>query len=176
MSKANDNRDLSLVLKGLSEAVISDFPSLIAPVLIGIHTRGVPLALRISRSIEKAFGSKVPVGEIDINLYRDDFSLSAQQPLVKETKVPFEITGKTVILVDDVLYTGRTIRAALDAVMDIGRPDKVLLAVLINRPKDRELPICPNYVGVSIELPRGKRVNVRLKEVDGVDNIAFVKG
>jgi len=137
-------------------------------VLIGIHRRGVPMAERIAAQLEKAEGVKVPVGSLDINLYRDDFSTVGVAPVLRGTKVAFPIDGMTVLLVDDVLFTGRTIRAALDALVDLGRPDGVQLAVLVDR-GHRELPIQADYVGLSMETRRNDNVELHLEEIDGED-------
>ncbi len=175
MAKKIESKELRALIKDIAMSIVYDFKDLSNVCLIGIHTRGVPIAKRIKTSIKRAAKIDLPVGKIDINLYRDDFSLSSESPIVKQTDVPFEVNGKNIILVDDVLFTGRTIRSALDAVMDIGRPERVMLAVLINRPKDREVPICPDYYGMEINLKRIMRVNVMLKEIDGEDKIVIVR-
>lgn len=136
--------------------------------LVGIHRRGAPLARRIAGQIQKVEKVKVPVGTLDINLYRDDFSLAGTSPVLRGTQVEFDIEGRTIILVDDVLFTGRTIRAALDALVDLGRPRKVQLAVLVDR-GHRELPIQADYVGISVSTRREDYVELRLKEIDGED-------
>jgi pyrimidine operon attenuation protein/uracil phosphoribosyltransferase len=138
--------------------------------LVGIRTRGVSLARRIAEKIRVIEGVLPPVGALDITLYRDDLGLLAEQPMVKATEIPFSIKGKTVILVDDVLFTGRTIRAAMDALMDLGRPRMIQLAVLIDR-GHRELPIRPDYVGKNLPTSRRESVAVRLKEHDGEDRV-----
>ncbi len=141
--------------------------------LIGIQRRGVPLARRIAAAIEENEGVVVPVGALDITFYRDDLSMVAQQPVVKGTELPSGIDGKTIILVDDVLYTGRTVRAALDALMDFGRPASVQLAVLVDR-GHRELPIRPDYVGKNLPTAYGERIQVELIEVDEVDRVLLL--
>ena len=133
--------------------------------LVGIQRRGVPLARRIAASIAENEAVDIPVGALDITFYRDDLSLVAQQPVVKGTDLPFGIDGRTVVLVDDVLYTGRTIRAAMDALVDFGRPQAIRLAVLVDR-GHRELPIQPDYVGLKVETTRNQSVKVIL---DGRD-------
>jgi pyrimidine operon attenuation protein / uracil phosphoribosyltransferase len=144
--------------------------------LVGIHTRGVPLAHRLRRLIEERSGTDVPVGSVDITFYRDDVQLRGgeaplhAQPLVRATQLDFPLEGKTCILVDDVLYTGRTIRAAIEALFDYGRPARVQLAVLADR-GHRELPIRPDYVGKNLPTSRGERVQVQLVEVDEVDQV-----
>jgi pyrimidine operon attenuation protein/uracil phosphoribosyltransferase len=138
--------------------------------LIGIQRRGVPLARRIAAAILENEGAEVPVGALDITFYRDDLSLVAQQPVVKGTELPSGIDGKTVILVDDVLYTGRTIRAAMDALVDFGRPQAIRLAVLVDR-GHRELPIRADHVGKNVPTSREELVKVHLEETDGEDGV-----
>ena len=139
-------------------------------VLIGIRRRGVPLAQRLSRFIKEVEGVEIPVGILDITLYRDDLSTLASQPVVHKTEVPAGIQGKTLILVDDVLYTGRTVRAALDAIIDLGRPAVIQLAVLIDR-GHRELPIRADYVGKNVPTSKREVIEVRLEEVDRVNGV-----
>jgi pyrimidine operon attenuation protein/uracil phosphoribosyltransferase len=136
--------------------------------LIGIHRRGVPLAKRVAELLNSAEGVTLPVGSLDINLYRDDFSTVGTAPELRGTHVPFELEGRTIILVDDVLFTGRTTRAALDALVDLGRPARVQLAVLVDR-GHRELPIQADFVGLSLNTRRRDNVELRLQEVDGED-------
>jgi pyrimidine operon attenuation protein / uracil phosphoribosyltransferase len=138
--------------------------------LIGIQRRGVPLARRIAESILEHEGADVPVGALDITFYRDDLSMVAQQPVVKGTELPAGIDGRTVILVDDVLYTGRTIRAAMDALVDFGRPQVIRLAVLVDR-GHRELPIRADHVGKNVPTSREELVRVHLEEIDGEDGV-----
>ena len=138
--------------------------------LIGIQRRGVPLARRIAAAILENEGAQVPVGALDITFYRDDLSLVAQQPVVKGTELPTGIDGRTVILVDDVLYTGRTIRAAMDALVDFGRPQAIRLAVLVDR-GHRELPIRADHVGKNVPTSREEQVRVHLEETDGEDGV-----
>jgi pyrimidine operon attenuation protein / uracil phosphoribosyltransferase len=147
--------------------------------LVGIHTRGVPLAHRLRRLIEERSGTELPVGSVDITFYRDDVQLRGgeaplhAQPLVRATQLDFPLEGMTCILVDDVLYTGRTIRAAIEALFDYGRPARVQLAVLADR-GHRELPIRPDYVGKNLPTSRGERVQVQLVEVDEVDRVLLL--
>ena len=147
--------------------------------LVGIHTRGVPLAHRLRRLIEERAGVEVPVGTVDITFYRDDVQIRGgeaplhPQPLVRATQLDFPPEGMTCILVDDVLYTGRTIRAAIEALFDYGRPARVQLAVLADR-GHRELPIRPDYVGKNLPTSRGERVQVQLVEVDEIDRVLLV--
>lgn len=139
-------------------------------VLVGIQRRGVPLARRLSGAIAEHEGVTLPVGALDITFYRDDLSLVAQQPVVKGTEIPFAIDDRTVILVDDVLYTGRTIRAAMDALVDFGRPRAIRLAVLVDR-GHRELPIRADHVGKNVPTSREETVRVHLEETDGEDAV-----
>jgi pyrimidine operon attenuation protein/uracil phosphoribosyltransferase len=139
-------------------------------VLVGIQRRGVPLAHRIADAIAEHEGVRLPVGALDITFYRDDLSLIAQQPLVKGTDLPFDLNGATIVLVDDVLYTGRTIRAAMDALVDFGRPQAIRLAVLIDR-GHRELPIRADHVGKNVPTSREEIVRVHLAEIDGEDGV-----
>lgn len=143
-------------------------------VLVGIRRRGVPLAERIQRRIEEFEGVKLPLGILDITLYRDDLSLIDVQPVVHQTEVPFTIEGKTVVLVDDVLYTGRTARAALDATMDLGRAEKIQLAVLVDR-GHRELPIRADYVGKNLPTSRREIVSVCIKEIDETEEVLLLE-
>jgi len=139
-------------------------------VLVGIQRRGVPLARRIADSIEENEGARLPVGALDITFYRDDLSLVAAQPIVKGTELPFDLNGATIVLVDDVLYTGRTIRAAMDALVDFGRPQAIRLAVLVDR-GHRELPIRADHVGKNVPTSREEVVRVHLTEIDGQDDV-----
>jgi pyrimidine operon attenuation protein/uracil phosphoribosyltransferase len=138
--------------------------------LVGIQRRGVPLARRLAESISEHEGIQLPVGALDITFYRDDLSLVAQQPLVKGTDLPFDLNEMTVVLVDDVLYTGRTIRAAMDALMDFGRPRAIRLAVLVDR-GHRELPIRADHVGKNVPTSRDEVVKVMVDEIDGEDSV-----
>lgn len=145
-------------------------------VLVGIKTRGVPLAKRLQEKIKQIEGINVPIGELDITLYRDDLqkAVHGDDPEIKETNIETDMTGKKVILVDDVLYTGRTVRAAMDAVMDLGRPAAIQLAILIDR-GHRELPIRADYVGKNIPTSEQEVVFVRLQEIDQIDEVALYK-
>ena len=141
--------------------------------LVGIRNRGVYLAQRLAECIEKIEKERISVGVLDITLYRDDLSLIAAQPVVHKTEIEFDITGKNIILIDDVLYTGRTVRAALDALMDLGRPCSIQLAVLIDR-GHREIPLRPDYVGKNIPTAQNETVEVRLSETDGKDEVVII--
>jgi pyrimidine operon attenuation protein / uracil phosphoribosyltransferase len=142
--------------------------------IVGIHRRGAVLARRLVAQVSELVGQQIPLGEIDISFYRDDVGMRdpARQPVVHASKIDFGIDGKTVILVDDVLYTGRTVRSAIEAIFDYGRPQRVQLAVLADR-GHRELPFRPDYVGKNLPTARDERVNVRVEELDGVDEVAI---
>jgi pyrimidine operon attenuation protein/uracil phosphoribosyltransferase len=142
--------------------------------LVGIRNRGAYLAQRIADCIEKIDQESVSVGVLDITLYRDDLTLIASQPVVRKTEIDFDITDKNIVLVDDVLYTGRTIRAALDALMDLGRPKSIQLAVLVDR-GHRELPVRADYVGKNVPTSQKETVEVRLAEADGRDEVVIVE-
>ncbi|NSW89968.1 MAG: bifunctional pyr operon transcriptional regulator/uracil phosphoribosyltransferase PyrR [Firmicutes bacterium] len=143
-------------------------------VLIGIQRRGVPLAKRIARKIAEVESKSVPVGILDITFYRDDLSMLAEHPVINATEINFTVTDKIVILVDDVLYTGRTVRAAIEAIMDLGRPKMIQLAALIDR-GHRELPIRADYVGKNVPTSRNELVNVKLAEIDGVNKVTITQ-
>jgi pyrimidine operon attenuation protein / uracil phosphoribosyltransferase len=141
--------------------------------LVGIRSRGVHLAERVRRAIrEIETEAQIPFGVVDITLYRDDLDRGVQTPVVKGTDIPFAVEGRRILLVDDVLFTGRTIRAAMDALIDFGRPQSIQLAVLVDR-GHRELPIRADYVGKNLPTARGEQVQVRLAEVDGVDEVVI---
>ena len=142
-------------------------------VLVGIRRRGVPLAERIAATLADFEGLRVPVGTLDITLYRDDLQLRGPAPVVRSTSIPTDITRRTVVLVDDVLYTGRTVRAALDALADLGRPARIQLAVLVDR-GHRELPIRPDYVGKNVPTSDAERIEVLVAEEDGIDQAVIV--
>ncbi|WP_167628231.1 bifunctional pyr operon transcriptional regulator/uracil phosphoribosyltransferase PyrR [Listeria valentina] len=144
--------------------------------IIGIKTRGIYLAKRIKDRIDSIEGTDVPIGSVDIALYRDDLSFkneTTKEPSVNGSEIPFSLEGKRVVLVDDVLYTGRTVRAAMDALMDIGRPDQISLAVLADR-GHRELPIRADFVGKNVPTSKGERIEVHLEEVDGTEDAVFI--
>jgi pyrimidine operon attenuation protein/uracil phosphoribosyltransferase len=145
--------------------------------LVGVRRRGVPLARRLARSLREITGQEVPTGALDITLYRDDLMRSAvgPQPLVRQTEIPFSIDSRRILLVDDVLYTGRTTRAALDALIDFGRPSAIQLIVLVDR-GHRELPIKADYVGKNLPTAPEQSVQVRLQEIDGVDEVVLQDG
>ena len=138
--------------------------------LIGIKTRGVPLAKKLGENIKSIIGHEIPVGVLDITLYRDDISEPVDEPVLNSSDIPFSVTGKNVILVDDVLFTGRTIRAAMDAVVSLGRPSTVQLAILIDR-GHREFPIRADYVGKNVPTSRSETISVHMQETDGINNV-----
>ena len=163
--------DIRRTLARIAHEIIERNRSVDNLVMVGIHTRGVPIAGRLAANIENYEGQKVKVGLLDISLYRDDHPLN-NNPINHDTEIP-EIENKFVVLVDDVLYTGRSIRAAMDALIDRGRPQSIQLAVLIDR-GHRELPIRADYVGKNVPSSKHEEIQVRLTEVDGVDEVAII--
>jgi pyrimidine operon attenuation protein/uracil phosphoribosyltransferase len=145
------------------------------PAVVGIRTGGAYLALRLAAMLTKSLGRQIPCGLLDINLYRDDWSMRGKSPELRRTEIEFDLQNQHVLLVDDVIYTGRTVRAALDAILDLGRPRKIELAALVDR-GGRELPIAPDYVGVKINIPAGARVDVLLSEEGHEDMIRLENG
>ena len=174
-----DADGINRTLSRMAHEVIERNPVLDAVALVGIHTRGVPLAQRLRRLIEERAGTDVAVGTIDITFHRDDVHVRGAdaplhpQPLVRATRLEFALEGRTCVLVDDVLSTGRTSRAAVEALFAYGRPERVQLAVLADR-GHRELPIRPDYVGKNLPTSRGERVRVQLVEVDEVDRVLLI--
>lgn len=173
-SELMDGQAISRTLLRLTHEILEKNRGIEDLVIVGIRNRGDCLARRMIESIQKIEGEKIPLGVLDITLYRDDFQKFAESPVVKETDIPFDITDKKIVLVDDVLYTGRTIRAALDALIDFGRPALIQLAVLVDR-GHRELPIKADYVGKNVPTAVGEEVQVKLKEVDGEDKVLLVE-
>jgi len=165
--------DIRRTLARISHEIIERNRATGSLLLVGMHTRGVPLAERISANIKDFLGLVLPVGTLDISLYRDDLPSPGQQPAVRSTDVPVNIEGRSIVLVDDVLYTGRSTRAAMDALIDLGRPESIQLAVLIDR-GHRELPIRADYVGKNVPSARHEEIKVRLKETDGRDEVAII--
>ena len=174
-----DDQALRRTLSRIAHEIIEGNPDLARVALVGIHTRGVPLAHRLRRLIAERTDVEVELGTVDITFYRDDVHVRGggaplhPQPVVRSTSLDFPLEGKTVVLVDDVLYTGRTIRAAIEALFDYGRPARVQLAALVDR-GHRELPIRPDYVGKNLPTARGERIQVQLLEVDEVDRILLL--
>jgi pyrimidine operon attenuation protein / uracil phosphoribosyltransferase len=174
-----DAADVARTLSRIAHEIIEGNPDLARLALVGIHTRGVPLAQRLRGRIEDFTGRDVALGQLDINFYRDDVHVRGReapqhsQPLVRASKLDFAVDGMTCVLVDDVLYTGRTIRAAVEALFDYGRPARVQLAVLADR-GHRELPIRPDYVGKNFPTHRDERIQVQLVEVDEVDRVLLI--
>jgi pyrimidine operon attenuation protein / uracil phosphoribosyltransferase len=174
-----DDEAIRRTLSRIAHEIIERNEELDTVALVGIHTRGVPLAQRLRRLIAERSGEELELGQLDITFHRDDVSVRGgtapqrPQPVVRDTRLGFDLTGRTVVLVDDVLYTGRTIRAAIDALFEFGRPARVQLAVLADR-GHRELPIRPDYVGKNLPTARGERIQVELVEVDEVDRVVLV--
>jgi pyrimidine operon attenuation protein / uracil phosphoribosyltransferase len=174
-----DADGLRRTLSRIAHEIIEGNPDLARVALVGIQTRGVPLAQRLRRLVEERAGEPPAIGAVDITFYRDDVQVRGgdaprhPQPVVRSTTLDFSLEGKTVVLVDDVLYTGRTIRAAIEALFDYGRPDRIQLAVLVDR-GHRELPIRPDYVGKNLPTSRNERIQVQLVEVDEIDQVLLV--
>jgi pyrimidine operon attenuation protein/uracil phosphoribosyltransferase len=173
-AKILDKDGINRALMRIAHEILEKNKGTDALCLIGIRNRGAYLAKRLGECIERIDQARVPVGILDITLYRDDLTLIAAQPVVRKTEIDFDIDGKNVVLVDDVLYTGRTIRAALDALIDFGRPKSIQLAVLIDR-GHRELPIRADYAGKNIPTSKNETVEVRLEEADGKDEVVIVE-
>ncbi len=169
-----DGQEIDRILKRMACEILEKHKNTDNLALIGIHTRGVFLARRLRQHIKNFDGVELPVGEIDITLYRDDWTQMSPQPVVKTTDIAFSVDNKQIILVDDVLFSGRTVRAAMDQVIDFGRPARIELAVLVDR-GHRELPIQSNYTGHGIKTRRSQMINVLLKECDGADEVTLTK-
>ena len=165
--------DLRRALVRIAHEIVEAHKGARGLMLVGTRTRGVPLAQRLAAAIEQIEGESVPVGVIDIGLYRDDLATRGADVLIGPSEMPVDVAGKRIVLVDDVLFTGRSVRAAIDAIMDHGRPQRIQLAVLIDR-GHRELPIRPDYVGKNLPTSRGDDVRVRLSETDGRDEVAVL--
>ena len=174
-----DEQAIAKSLRRIAHEIVEGNPELDRVALVGIHTRGVPLAHRLRRLVEERAGVELDVGAVDITFHRDDVGVRDgqpprhAQPIVRSTQLDFALEGRTIVLVDDVLYTGRTIRAAIDALFDYGRPARVQLACLADR-GHRELPIRPDYVGKNLPTSRNERIQVQLVEVDEVDQVLLV--
>ena len=162
--------DMRRAIRRIAHEIVERNHGLQDVVLVGMRTRGVPLAHRLAAAIQEFEGEAVPIGALDIGLYRDDIPQMELKARIQPTEMPTDIDGKRVVLVDDVLYTGRSIRAALDALTDFGRPANIQLAVLVDR-GHRELPIRPDYVGKNIPTALGEEVQVLLEETDGLDEV-----
>ena len=167
-----DEKAISRAITRVSHEIIEKNKGIEDVVLVGIKTRGVPIANRISKKIEQIEGSQINTGEVDITLYRDDLKKVDVDPVINGSNINFSIDDKVVVLVDDVLYTGRTVRAALDAIMDIGRPKSIQLAVLVDR-GHRELPIRADYVGKNVPTSKNEIISVKLDEVDKEDSVTI---
>ncbi len=167
-----DNEDLGRVIKRIAHEMVEQNKGTDGMVLVGIHRRGVYLARRLQKIIEEVEGTKVPCGELDITLYRDDLTLLFEQPMVHSTRMPQDISGKNIFLIDDVLYTGRTVRAALEALVDLGRPSAVKLAVIIDR-GHRELPIHADIYGRKVPTSKSEVIEVKVTELDGKDEVVI---
>lgn len=167
-----DSEGIRRALTRISHEIVERNKGVDNIVIVGIRTRGVPIAERIAANIEHIEGKKPPVGVLDITLYRDDLSSFSYQPIVHQTELPVDITDKTIVLVDDVLYTGRTIRAALDAIIDMGRPKAIQLAVLVDR-GHRELPIRADFVGKNVPTSSHEVVSVQLSTIDQAEKVVI---
>jgi pyrimidine operon attenuation protein/uracil phosphoribosyltransferase len=169
-----DREDLRRTLVRIAHEIVEKNPGGQSLALVGIHTRGAVLGSRLHTLVGELTGSEIPLGDLDISFYRDDIDSRepGAQPVVHASHLDFELDGRTVVLVDDVLFTGRTVRAAVDALFDYGRPDRVQLAVLVDR-GHRELPIRADYVGKNLPTSRDQRVNVRVEERDGIDEVSI---
>lgn len=164
-AKIMDEKAINRSITRLSHEIIEKNKGVTEVVLVGIHTRGVPLAGRIASKIEQIEGIEVEIGSLDITLYRDDLSSINDSPVIKKSEITIDINNKNVVLIDDVIFTGRTVRAAMDALIDIGRPKTIQLAVLVDR-GHKELPIRPDYVGKNVPTSRKEIISVHLDEVD----------
>ncbi len=167
--------EVGRALTRIAHEIIERNPSDPAPALVGIHSRGAFLAERLHALLEDLLDAPVPLGDLDIGFYRDDVSTRPEAPILHASHIDFDVTGLTVVIVDDVLFTGRTVRAAIEALFAYGRPARVQLAVLADR-GHRELPIRPDYVGKNLPTSRSEHVHVRLLELDGLDEVAISAG
>jgi pyrimidine operon attenuation protein/uracil phosphoribosyltransferase len=171
-----DSQAIRRALTRIAHEIIERNKGIDNIVLVGIKTRGIYIAQRLAEKIEQIEGAKVDFGEVDITLYRDDLTrkTDGEDPLLKGTDIPVNVNGKKVVLIDDVLYTGRTVRAAMDALMDLGRPDQIQLAVLVDR-GHRELPIRPDFIGKNVPTSKGEVVSVELEEFDQHDQVTILE-
>jgi pyrimidine operon attenuation protein/uracil phosphoribosyltransferase len=168
--------DLRRTLRRIAHEIAEKNPVPDSLAIVGIHTRGAVIARRLHALLGEMTENELPIGDLDISFYRDDVGAKgpASQPVVHASHIDFDLADRTVVLVDDVLFTGRTVRAAIDALFDYGRPERVQLAVLCDR-GHRELPIRPDYVGKNLPTARGERVNVRLEEIDAIDRVTIAE-
>ena len=169
-----DADDIERALTRIAHEILERNKTLDGLALVGIRTRGVPLAERLACVLKNLAGGEPAAGMLDINLYRDDLSSIADHPVLRKTEIPFAVDTARIVLVDDVLFTGRTIRAALEGLMDLGRPDFIQLVVLVDR-GHREVPIRADYVGKNLPTSRAEQVEVRLDETDGVDEVVLLR-
>jgi pyrimidine operon attenuation protein/uracil phosphoribosyltransferase len=169
-----DAGDIGRALTRIAHEILERHKGVKDVALVGIRTGGVHLAHRLAKRIQDIEGVEVPIGELDITLYRDDLSLRKEQPVLRKTSVPFDVSDKIVVLVDDVLFTGRTIRAAMDGLIDLGRPAEIQLAVLVDR-GHRQLPIKANYIGKNLPTSRDEDVQVMLEEAGEEDRVVILK-
>ena len=165
-----DARQVEVHLQRLCREIVAAFGNNESLALLGIRTRGLHLAERLAVMLQDILQKEIPLGVLDITLYRDDLSELAGSPIVRPTEIPFSLKERTVVMVDDVIFTGRTIRAAMDALLDHGRPNRIWLAALVDR-GGRQLPIQADFVGIKLDVPLTQRVSVKVKEVDGVDGV-----
>jgi pyrimidine operon attenuation protein/uracil phosphoribosyltransferase len=167
------SEDIRRTVARIAHEIIERNKNLSDLILVGMRTRGVPLAKRLASNIKSFEGREVPVGALDISLYRDDLDSLALKPVVNSTQIPVSINGKSIVLVDDVLFTGRSARAAMDALIDLGRPSTIQLAVLVDR-GHRELPIRADYIGKNIPSSRCEEIKVEMTETDGLDQVTLI--
>ena len=167
-----DDKTIKRTLIRMSHEIIERYQGVENVAMVGIRRRGVPLAREIAHIIDQVEGVSLPVGQLDITHYRDDLTYASDQPTINESSIPFDVTDKRIILVDDVIFTGRTCRAAIEAIFSMGRPASIALAVMVDR-GHRELPIKPDFVGKNIPTSKTEVVSVNLKEIDGETNISI---
>ena len=169
-----DAKGLNRTIARLAHEIVERNKGIANLVLLGLRTRGLPLAERLNEKIKSIEGDLLPIGVLDVTMYRDDVFKKIKQPSVQTTEIKFNIDGKTVVIVDDVLYTGRTVRAALDAIVDFGRPTAIQLAVMVDR-GHREMPIRADYIGKSVPTSSGEEVKVKVREVDKQDGVFLIR-